>query len=268
MTVKQSLALRVKACALIFLSELKRKSESARDLERKKAIKRLSTFSKYASEKGCDIEDILYNYILGCIYRKKAFFGINFIEALSQYEEKQVCKKVYSQPTKLYQEIKRLEIKNQVGITEVYQLRRKVGRYVKGKHLYNIPGKVIEPVSTQKGSHYTQYVVQEENRAFTANPIPEYMVFHKEIGLHYIKLVRFILRDYKLSLTNTSRRSLDALIDCHFTAEYLSSSQARKDKAARQFSFSLDNLHRNSLFKGKINRVEYLTLLRKYRDPS
>jgi hypothetical protein len=266
MTSKEHFSLRIRACSLIYLSELKRKSSVPKDSVSGRAKKRLSTFAKKASKEGCAIEDITYGYIFGCIWRKKALYGVNFPEALELYEKSQLCKKIYNQPSQLYREIKKFELKNQEGVTQVFKLEKKCGHFVKGKYLYDIAGKELAPLSARKGSSYTRYIVQEETRVIIGTPPPEKEIFLKEINKHWFKIIISVLRKYKSSLEGKSRDTLDDLIKCPFSAEYLSSSQARKDKGARLFAYALDNLHRNSLFRKKISRVDYLNLLRKYND--
>jgi hypothetical protein len=266
MTFKEHLSLRIRVCSLIFLSELERKSAGAADFKGSKARKRLASFSKLASKKGCALDDIIHAYIFGCIYRKKAIYGVNFHEALDLYERGQLSKRLYNQPTKLYQEIRRFEMKNQAGITKVYRLEVESGNFVKGKYLYDIAGKDFEPMPERKGFAHARYIVQEENRIIIGAPSPEEVILQKEINRHWFKIIISLLRRYKASLTDKSRKTLEELIICPFSAEYLSSVKARRDKEARQFTFALDNLHRNSLFRGKINRVDYLNLLRKYNN--
>jgi hypothetical protein len=264
MNPREDLVLRIRACSLIFLSELERKSAIQRDSISSKAQKRLAAFIKQASKSGCALEDISCAYISGCIFRKKAIYGVNFQEALDLYEKSQLCKRGYNPPSKLYQEIKRLEIKNQAGATKVYRLEGEAGHFVKGLYLYEIAGKELTPLSPGKGSSYTRFLVQEEDRMMRGNPPPEQEIFLREINKHWYKLIIALLRDYKASLSHKSSKTLKDLVHCPFSAEYLSSTEARKDKVARPFTFALDNLHRSSPFRGKINRVDYLNLLRKY----
>jgi hypothetical protein len=125
MTFRESLSLRIRACALILLSQIQEKSVSSNSRERIKAENRLASFSKNAAIKGCGLGDVLYNYILGCLRRRKAFSGISFMQALELYEREQVSRRVYSQPSPLSQEIKRYEFLTLTGTTEVYRIEKK-----------------------------------------------------------------------------------------------------------------------------------------------